>query len=39
MNQYKFYAFRKKCVNGVLINQKYKLTTTELMKVINNKIT
>ena len=35
-NQYKFYAFRKKCVNGVLINQKYKLTTTELMKVINN---
>ena len=36
MNQYKFYAFRKKCVNGVLINQKYKLTTAELMKVINN---
>lgn len=35
-NQYKFYAFRKKCVNGVLINQKYKLTTTELMEVINN---
>ena len=35
-NQYKFYTFRKKCVNGVLINQKYKLTTAELMEVINN---
>lgn len=35
-NQYKFYTFRKKCVNGVLINQKYKLTTTEFMEVINN---
>lgn len=35
-NQYKFYTFRQKCVNGVFINQKYKLTTTELMEVINN---
>lgn len=35
-NQYKFYTFRQECVNGVLINQKYKLTTTELMEVINN---
>lgn len=35
-NQCKFYTFRKKCINGVVINQKYKLTTTELMEVINN---
>lgn len=36
MNQYKFYGFRKKCINGVVVNKKYTLTTTELMNVIDN---
>ena len=36
MLQKKFYKFRKECVNGMVINSKYKVTKDELMEAIDN---
>ena len=36
MLQKEFYKFRKECVNGVVINNKYRVTEGELMEVIDN---
>ncbi len=34
----KFYEFRKSCINGVLVNNTYAMTTEELMDIINCKV-
>lgn len=35
----KFYDFRRRCVNGVLINNKYTVTTKEFKDLIDNIVT
>lgn len=38
MLQEKFYNFRKSCIKGVLVNEKYKITEQELKDIIDNKV-
>jgi len=36
MNQEAFYKFRKKCTRGVIVNEKYNVTISEVEDAIDN---